>query len=106
MAMSMRTIYTRRRREAREWWTAASDESLPMSRRRKAFRRFRQLIDMFPQGSSMADIRVTEAQCDALACFLEMNPEGIERRKRELAGMAGLGLLLACMASLLWNMGA
>lgn len=103
MVISMRTIHTRRRREARELWDAASDEGRTVSQRRRAYGLFLQRIDMLPAGSSMADINVTPAKRDALGELLEMDPISAERRHRTAVGMFGLAFLLLCIFGLAWS---
>lgn len=99
MVMSIRTIHTRGRREAREWWDAATDDTRPLRQRRHAFRKFRQRIAMLPKGS-MADIRVTQVQRDALERILELSPDQVAQERRVTARMLGVAFLLGCLAGL------
>lgn len=103
MIMSLRLIHTRTRRETRELWDAACDESRTMQQRRKSYRLFRQRAGMLPSGSSLADINISQFQLEKLEAVLEMDPAGTERRHRAAVGFLGLALLLACIFGLAWS---
>ncbi len=102
MSISIRTIHTRGRREAREHWDVASDDALPIHQRRNAYRKFLQRIDMLPKGS-MADINVTPPKLRALEALLEMTPDCADRRRRAALGKLTLAMLLVFLFGLAFS---